>query len=174
MRKWAWLPILLVACTSAPGRVVPTAATAATAPGALEPNATLVKVVDGDTIDVTINGTKERVRLIGIDTPETKKPNTPVECFGPEASAFTTSLLPEGTLLHLERDVEARDKYDRLLAYAYLTDGTFVNLEIVRQGYASVLTIPPNVAHADEFVQAARAAEAADAGLWGGCSGQDR
>ncbi len=77
-----------------------------------------------------------------------------------------------GTPVHLERDVEGRDKYDRLLAYVYLTDGTFVNLEIVRGGYANVLTIPPNVAHADEFVQAARAAESANTGLWGGCSGQ--
>ncbi len=162
MRKWAWLPILLVACSAAPKHEMP---------GAVAPNATLVKVVDGDTIDVTVDGTEERVRLIGIDTPETKKPDTPVECFGPEASAFTTSLLPEGTPLNLERDVEARDKYGRLLAYAYLTDGTFVNLEIIRRGYAHVLTIPPNVAHADEFVQAARAAHAANAGLWGGCSG---
>jgi micrococcal nuclease len=168
MRKWAWVPIFLVACSGASGQTVPTAG----APGSFAPNATLVKVVDGDTIDVTIDGTKERVRLIGIDTPETKKPNTPVQCFGPEASAFTTSLLPKGTPLHLERDVEARDKYGRLLAYAYLADGTFVNFEIIRRGYAHVLTIPPNVAHADEFVGAARAAHAADAGLWGGCTGQ--
>jgi len=165
MRTWAWLPLLLVACTNAPATRGPASTTV------LTPNATLQRVVDGDTIDVVIDGTKERVRLIGIDTPETKKPNSPVECFGPEASAYTESLLPEGTPLYLERDVEPRDPYDRLLAYVYLADGTFVNLQIVRQGYAQVLTIPPNVAHADEFVQAARDAEAADAGLWGGCSG---
>jgi len=136
------------------------------------PNATLVRVVDGDTIQVEVDGQREKVRLIGIDTPETKKPNSPVECFGPEASAFTTSLLPEGTPLLLERDVEARDDYDRLLAYVYRADdGLFVNLEIVAQGYANLLTFPPNVAHVDDFVAAARAAEAADLGLWRACSG---
>ncbi|MEI7546987.1 MAG: thermonuclease family protein [Actinomycetota bacterium] len=165
MRKWACVTILLVACTGAPAAHDPDTTTAVAA------NATLIKVVDGDTIDVRVDGTKERVRLIGIDTPETKKPNTPIQCFGPEASAFTASLLPKGTALHLERDVEARDPYDRLLAYVYLTDGTFVNLQIVRQGYAHVLTIPPNVAHVDEFVQAAGDARAADAGLWSRCSG---
>lgn len=164
-RVFTTLLVLLTACSGAPS-----ARPAGTA-GALAPNATLVKVVDGDTIDVRIDGTKERVRLIGIDTPETKKPNTPVQCYGPEASAFTTSLLPVGTDVYLERDVEARDKYDRLLAYVYLTDGTFVNLQIMREGYAHVLTIPPNVAHADEFVQAARDARAAGAGLWSRCSG---
>ncbi|MBI4932688.1 MAG: thermonuclease family protein [Actinobacteria bacterium] len=135
-------------------------------------NATVVKVTDGDTISVMVNGTNEKVRLIGIDTPETKKPDTPVQCFGPEASAFTASLLPVGTEVRLERDVEPRDKYGRLLAYVYLVaDRTFVNLQIVRQGYARLLTIPPNVAHSDEFVVAARAAEADDIGLWAGCTG---
>lgn len=146
--------------------------TATPLPTPLTPNGVVRYVVDGDTVDIEINGTEERVRLIGIDTPETKKPNTPVECFGPEASAFTTALLPVGTPLHLERDVEGRDKYQRLLAYVYLADGTFVNLEIVSRGYAHLLTIPPNVAHVDEFVSAARAAEAANTGLWGGCTGQ--
>ena len=135
-------------------------------------NATVVKVTDGDTISVMVNGATEKVRLIGIDTPETKKPDTPVQCFGPEASAYTASLLPIGTEVRLERDVEARDKYGRLLAYVYVAaDRTFVNLQIVRQGYARLLTIPPNVAHSEEFVVAARAAEADDIGLWAGCTG---
>ena len=135
-------------------------------------NATLVSVTDGDTITVSVNGTKEKVRLIGIDTPETKKPDTPVQCFGPEASAYATSLLPAGTPLHLERDVEPRDKYGRLLAYVYRSeDGLFVNLEIVANGYARLLTFPPNVAHVDEFVAAARTAEADNFGLWAGCTG---
>ena len=169
MRMLAWVPILLVACTNAPGHAAPAGPTA---PGSLAPNATLIKVVDGDTIDVTIDGTEERVRLIGIDTPETKKPDTPVQCFGPEASAYTASLLPAGTEVRLERDVEARDRYGRLLAYVYLaSDHTFVNLLIVRQGYARLLTFPPNVAHVDEFVAAARSAEADDIGLWAGCTG---
>ena len=157
--------IPMAACSSTPPSRAPTEATA------LTPNATLVKVVDGDTVVVIVNGRKERVRLIGIDTPETKKPNTPVQCFGPEASAFTAALLPKGTALYLERDVEPRDPYDRLLAYVYLADGTFVNLEIARQGYAHVLTIAPNIAHTSEFVHAADDARAADASLGGKCSG---
>lgn len=169
MRRLVPVLLLLAACShAASGAPGPDS----TALGALEPNATVVSVVDGDTIVATVNGTRERIRLIGIDTPETKKPDTPVQCFGPEASAFTGRLLPAGTALHLERDVEARDRYGRLLAYAYLAEsGVFVNLHIVRQGYARLLTFPPNVAHVDEFVAAARAAEREDIGLWAGCSG---
>jgi micrococcal nuclease len=138
----------------------------------LDANATMVHIVDGDTIDVMVGDHRERVRLIGIDTPETKKPNTPVQCFGPEATKFTTSLLPVDTPLHLERDVVARDDYGRLLAYVYVVgDGTFVNLTIIRQGYARPLTIPPNVAHADEFIEAARIAQATNIGLWARCTG---
>ena len=141
-------------------------------PTPLTPNGVVHYVVDGDTVDIEIHGTEERVRLIGIDTPETKKEGTPVECFGPEASAFTAQLLPEGTPVYLERDVEPRDQYGRLLAYVYRTsDGLFVYMEILTQGYAQPLTIPPNVAHADAFVTASRAAEAANVGLWGGCTG---
>jgi micrococcal nuclease len=169
MRRLVLGLLLLGACTThAPSGASRTAAPA----GVLDQNATLVSVTDGDTITVTIDGTKEKVRLIGIDTPETKKPDTPVQCFGPEASAFTTSLLPKGTPLHLERDVEARDKYGRLLAYVYRTDdGMFVNMEIIARGYARLLTFPPNVAHVDDFVGAARAAEQANLGLWAGCTG---
>jgi micrococcal nuclease len=98
------------------------------------------------------------------------KPNSPVECFGPEASATTKALLPEGTPVRLERDVEARDDYGRLLAYVTrATDGLFVNLELVRQGYAVLLTFPPNVAHVDDFVDAAEEASAAGRGLWAAC-----
>jgi micrococcal nuclease len=139
---------------------------------ALAVNATMISVVDGDTIDVSIGGHRERVRLIGIDTPETKKPNTPVQCYGPEATKFTKSLLPKDVSLHLERDVVARDDFDRMLAYVYTAgDGQFVNLTIVRQGYARPLTIKPNAAHADEFVAAASAAQREHIGLWGTCTG---
>ncbi len=168
MRRLVPFLVLLAACSHAASGASGPSTTA----GVLTPNATLVRVTDGDTITVRIDGENEKVRLIGIDTPETKKPDTPVQCFGPEASAFTESLLPEGTPLYLERDVEPRDRFGRLLAYVYLAaDGTFVNLEIVRQGYARLLTIPPNVAHVDEFVEAARAAERDDIGLWAGCTG---
>ncbi|MGD9997363.1 MAG: thermonuclease family protein [Ilumatobacteraceae bacterium] len=148
----------------------PTAGTSA--PTALEANASVVRVVDGDTIVADFDGRRETVRLIGIDTPETVKPDSPVECFGPEASAFTKGLLPDATPIHVERDVEARDDYGRLLGYVYLArDGMFINLEIVRQGYATLLTFPPNVTHVDDFVAAAESAERQNLGLWGGCSG---
>ena len=139
--------------------------------------ATVEYVVDGDTIDVQIEGRTERVRLIGIDTPETKKPNSPIECFGPEASAFTTSLLPVGADVRIERDIVGRDDYGRLLGYVHVvstdnagTADTFVNLEIIEQGYALPLTIEPNSAFAPDFAAAAGRAERADLGLWAACS----
>ncbi len=167
MRRLLVVLLVLTACRGASRPGTPSTTTAP-----LVPNATVLRVVDGDTIVASIDGTEERVRLIGIDTPETKKPDTPVQCFGPEASDFTKSLLPKGTPVLLVRDIEARDKYDRLLAYVYRTrDGLFVNLDIMRQGFARLLTIPPNVAHVDEFVAAAKAARKENLGLWGGCSG---
>ena len=136
---------------------------------------TVEYVVDGDTIDVAFGDTVERIRLIGIDTPETKKPNSPVECYGPEASAFTESLVPPGTRVRVDRDVVGRDDYGRLLGYVYLLDpdGTaalFINDEIIRQGFATPLTIAPNTTFARGFAEAARAAESADLGLWSACS----
>ncbi len=137
--------------------------------------ATVTDVVDGDTIDVTIGGRTERVRLIGIDTPETKKPNTPIECYGPEASAFTAALLPIGTQVLLERDIVGRDDYGRLLGYIHLVDAhgiptTFVNMELVEQGFARPLTIEPNSTHARDFAAAAGRAERGDLGMWTACS----
>jgi len=147
-------------------------ASASTIPTALAVNATMISVVDGDTIDVGVGGHRERVRLIGIDTPETKKPNTPIQCYGPEATKFTKSLLPKDTPLHLERDVVARDDFGRMLAYVYTAgDGKFVNMTIIRQGYARPLTIRPNDAHADEFVAAAGTAQREHIGLWARCTG---
>lgn len=126
----------------------------------------VTRAVDGDTIEVTYNGKEEKVRLIGVDTPETKHPTKPVEPYGPEASAFTKKTL-EGKKVRLEFDVQERDKYGRLLAYLYLEDGTFFNAELLRQGFAQVLTVPPNVRHADEFVKLQREAREAKRGLWG-------
>lgn len=132
--------------------------------------AEVVRVVDGDTIVVRLDGAEERVRLLGIDTPESVDPRSPVECFGKEAAAHTAALLPPGTPVRLVRDVEARDRYERLLAYVYrIDDGTFVNLRLVEDGYAAVLTYPPNVAHADEFVAAAGEARESGRGLWSAC-----
>jgi micrococcal nuclease len=128
------------------------------------------RVVDGDTIHVQIGGHDETVRLIGIDTPETVDPRQPVGCFGKEASAHTKELLPKGTEVRLVRDVEARDRYDRLLAYVYrVKDDLFVNLELAEQGFADLLTYPPNVAHVDDFTAAVAAARDAGRGLWGAC-----
>lgn len=129
-------------------------------------------VIDGDTIIVDLDGDEEHVRLIGIDTPEKtiEDRGQVAECFGDEASAFTRALLPEGTELYIERDVEARDDYGRLLGYVYrVDDGIFVNYEIIRQGFAQPLTYAPNVTHSERFVQAARDAERDDVGLWQAC-----
>jgi micrococcal nuclease len=111
-------------------------------------NAVVVRVVDGDTVVMKVGTKEERVRLIGIDTPETVAPDRPVQCYGPEASAHTKELLPAGTYVHLDRDVEARDDYGRLLAYVTrATDGLFVNVELAADGFADALSIPPNTAH---------------------------
>ncbi|UDY36983.1 thermonuclease family protein [Dermatobacter hominis] len=140
-------------------------------PGAVEGNATVVRVVDGDTLVADLGGAEERVRLIGIDTPESVKQGAPVECFGKEASKHTGELLPEGTRVRLVLDVEERDRYERLLAYVYrASDGLFVNLALAADGYAGLLTYPPNVAHTDEFRRAVADARAAGAGLWGACA----
>ncbi len=151
-------------------------ATTTVPPGALEPNATVEYVVDGDTIDALIDTpdgqVEERIRLIGIDTPETNRPNTPVECFGPEATAFVEATLPVGTSVRIERDVVGRDDFGRLLGYVYRAeDGLFVNHEIVRRGFATPLSIEPNTTFRDLMVDAARAAEADDLGLWAACGG---
>ena len=131
-------------------------------------------MIDGDTVDIDFadgSGSRiERVRLIGIDTPETKKPNTPVQCFGPEATAHTESLLPEGTPVVVLRDDEARDPYNRLLGYIVrFDDGLFVNREIVANGFARPLSIEPNITFTDEFARLAAAARRQRIGLWGAC-----
>jgi micrococcal nuclease len=138
----------------------------------LGPGEAVVKrVVDGDTIVVHLGGRDERVRLIGIDTPETVDPRKPVQCFGKEASTHTHDLLPPGTVVRLERDVEGRDRYDRLLAYVYrVSDGLFVNLALARDGYAQMLTIPPNVAYVEQFRGAVADARQAGRGLWSSCA----
>jgi micrococcal nuclease len=136
--------------------------------------ATVVRPVDGDTIVVEVAGREEPVRFIGIDSPESVAPNQPVECFGPEAKARTAELLPPGTVVRLERDVEARDRYDRLLAYVIRdADDVFVNRVLVREGYAESIAYPPNTAHQGELDQAEGEARAARRGLWDDCGGTD-
>ncbi len=138
---------------------------AAAAPGQL-----VERVVDGDTIIVEEVG---RVRLIGVDTPETVHPNRPVEFFGKEASAFTKGLL-EGKRVRLEYDQERQDRYGRTLAYVYLddgtNDGTFVNAEIIRRGYGHAYTRFP-FRHMEAFRQFEREARDNRRGLWGAAVG---
>jgi len=158
------LAVLLSACATSGGE--PEAGPDGTA--------TVVHPVDGDTIVVDIDGREESVRLIGIDTPESVARDRPVECFGPEAKARTAELLPAGTVVRLERDVEARDRYDRLLAYVYRdSDDVLINLLLVEEGYAAAFAYPPNVAHQAEFDQAEPAARADSRGLWPVCGGID-
>jgi len=121
------------------------------------------RVVDGDTF-IIAGG--ERVRMIGVDTPETVKPGTAPEPYGKEASQYTKKMLA-GKKVRLEFDVAERDKYGRLLAYVYLEDGTFVNEKLVAEGYARVLTIPPNVKYAERLLAAERQAREEGRGLWG-------
>lgn len=122
----------------------------------------VTRVIDGDTIQLE-NG--ERVRLIGVDTPETVHPSKPIEYFGKEASNFTKTLL-EGKRVRVDYDVQKRDKYNRLLGYLYLEDGTFVNGELVKQGYARISTYPPNVKYVDLFKELQKEARENNRGLW--------
>jgi micrococcal nuclease len=129
--------------------------------------AEVVRVVDGDTVEARIGGRVEDVRLIGVDTPETVKPGTPVQCFGPRASDFTHRSL-DGRVVRLVFGVERRDIYGRLLAYLYL-GRSFFNPMLVRRGLARTLTIPPNDRYAALFHRLARRAALAGRGLWGAC-----
>ncbi len=137
------------------------------AEGPAEAVVPVTRVVDGDTIEVRIGGKLEDVRLIGVDTPETVKPGTPVQCFGPRASHFTKRLL-EGRTVRLVFGVERRDVYGRLLAYVHL-GRRFVEAMLARRGLARSLTIPPNDRFAPLFEGLALRAARAGRGLWGAC-----
>jgi len=138
--------------------------------------ARVIRIVDGDTIEVElvlsvrvdaegIAGQRHKLRYIGIDTPETYRE---VECFGHEATEKNRELV-EGKTVYLEKDVSETDRYGRLLRFVYLEDDTFVNAELVRLGYAQVTTYPPDVKHADLFLQLQRQARQAGRGLWSQC-----
>ena len=129
------------------------------------------RVVDGDTIVVQMGDHSERVRYIGVDTPESVKPGVRVQCFAKAAAAANRRLVL-GRSVRLEYDAEARDRYGRLLAYVYrVRDGLFVNAELVRRGFATVATFPPNVAHEREFRRLANRARLSGRGLWAECEG---
>jgi|SRR6056297_2622686 len=125
-------------------------------------------VVDGDTIDVIIDGEEERIRMIGVDTPETKDPRTTVECFGKEASQKTEEEL-SGKEVRLEFDETQgeRGKYGRLLVYVFLKDGTNFNKSLIKQGYAHEYTYNIPYKYQKEFKQAEDYARENEKGLWG-------
>jgi micrococcal nuclease len=176
------LAITLVACGAvapAPDGPGPSGAASSTvgessapAPEASTPvgeNATVVRVVDGDTIKVQLNGIEQTVRYIGIDTPETVHPSKPVEFMGPEASAQNKALV-EGQVVILERDVSETDRYGRLLRYVWVEQNgryVMVNAELVRLGFAQVSTYPPDVKHTELFLLLQTEAREAERGLWG-------
>ncbi len=141
----------------------------------------VVKVYDGDTFKCRFeNGEEVRVRLIGVDTPESRRNKKAyrdarrqgisveeIIYMGKKASAFTKSLIPPGTTVYLETDVQMFDKYGRLLAYVYLPDGRMLNEVLLKEGYATVYTVPPNVKYAERFVKLQREAMLKGKGLWG-------
>jgi micrococcal nuclease len=130
--------------------------------------ATVLRTVDGDTIEVrTASGVTDTIRILGVDTPETHHPTKPVQCFGPEASAYTHSRL-SGRTIQLEDDVETHDIYGRRLAYV-IVDGERFDDELLRLGYARLLVIPPNEMHARAMLEAELEARRHRRGLWGAC-----
>jgi len=128
-------------------------------------SAKVVRVSDGDTFVATVNGRRERIRVIGVDTPESVAPNQPVEPYSKEASDFAKHYL-DGETVRLVGDAEPRDRYGRMLAYVWLEDGTFWNALLVAEGYAQQLTIPPNVTYERLFRRLVSEARREDRGLW--------
>lgn len=146
-----------------------------------QPACNVDHVIDGDTFVCWFSeGKEEHVRLIGVDTPESspnekalrdsRRTEEAIETIiakGKEATSFAENYIKPGIEVKLELDVELRDKYDRLLAYVYLPDGTMFNALLVKEGYAQMLTIPPNVKHQDLFLKLQREARENNRGLWG-------
>ncbi len=142
-------------------------------------SAKVLKIVDGDTLKVRYKGIEESVRLVGIDTPESR-PNKKakndaqrsgedlrtITAMGKEATRYVKSLVKPGDTVRIEFDVQKRDKYGRLLAYVYLPNGTMLNEEIVKAGYANVMTVPPNVKYQERFLKDYREARENRRGLW--------
>ena len=139
----------------------------------------ITRIVDGDTVYGVYQGRVEKVRLIGIDTPESrynyktkrdsKKSGQSIRAIiaqGKQATRFVKSLIGKGSVLKIEFDSQLRDRYGRFLAYLYLEDGRMLNEEIIRAGYASVMTIPPNVKYQGRFLKAFRKARESRVGLW--------
>ena len=166
--------LILVACqTDEPptrtNTLAPTTTVEATQPPARTPapqSVLVTNVVDGDTIDVRIEGIEQRIRLILVDTPEVFGGE---ECFGSEAAEFVKELLPPGVKVTLERDISETDRFGRLLRYVYLDDGRMVNELLIEGGYGRVATLPPDVRYVERFVELQREARDAGRGLWSEC-----
>ena len=128
----------------------------------------VVKVVDGDTFWIDDGSERgKKIRLIGVDAPETRRTGRKeIGFYGEESKKYLTRLILDKEV-RLEYDADPKDRYGRTLAYVYLRDGTFVNAELVKRGYAMVMTVPPNVKHAEEFVELQREAREKQKGLWG-------
>jgi len=126
----------------------------------------VTKVVDGDTFWVADGSEKGlKIRLIGVNTPETVHPQKPVEYYGREASDYVKSILT-GSKVKLQFDVNRTDRYGRTLAYVYLKDGTFLNADLIIKGYGQAMTVPPNVKYSEKFVELERKAREEKVGLW--------
>jgi len=132
----------------------------------------VTKVIDGDTIEATRNGITLKIRYIGVDTPETVKPNTPVQCFGEEASNFNKQLVM-GKKVRLESDTGDEDRFNRKLRYVYIAEGNssgaMVNELLISEGYATLETVPPNTKYVEKFKEEEKKAREAGKGLWSKC-----
>lgn len=161
---WVYLLMsLLVACETssyenAPGES--NSSTQSNQPIPAGTKAKVVNIIDGDTIDVRVGTEEQRVRYIGVDTPERDEP------YYREATTFNRQLVANQTVI-LVKDVSGTDRYGRWLRYVYLEDGTFVNAELIAKGYGRMVTFPPDVAKSDQFSQLQKKARSAELGLWG-------
>jgi micrococcal nuclease len=171
---WLLMALLLVAGCGGPSSYsspTPRASTAGAPSGTFQ--ATVERVVDGDTFIARRGGERLRVRLIGVNAPESVKPDSPVECFGHESSAFLRRLLPQGTRVSAAyQGSEHEDRFGRQLWDVWLTDGRFVQAELVRAGVARARAYPPQTQYAGELARLGEAARRGGAGLYRACPGQ--
>jgi len=150
-----------------------------TIPSYAQQTTTVTRIVDGDTLKISYNGQEESIRLIGIDTPESRinkktkkdakrggKDIKTIIAMGKRAAEYVKSLVKQGDLITIELDVQERDRYGRLLGYVYLSNGKMLNEEIVKAGYAVIMTIPPDVKYKDRFLTAYQDAKDGKRGLW--------
>jgi micrococcal nuclease len=174
MRRAVLLLLFLSACgtaTSLPPAVgLPADVVAATRPAADAFPVTVVRVVDGDTLVARHSGAEVRVRLLGVDSPESVKPGTPVACFGHQASDFLRRLLPAGTVLRAAYEVEQHDAYGRELWDLWFGDGRLLQGVLAASGTVRPYPYKPNITYARPIAEAARAAHDARRGLWGACA----